>query len=325
MNSVNSSAPIAILGDIMMDIDAHVSGLHTLIDSRGSDIPSDISLTCGGSASNTAAWLSHLGSRTILMGAIGEDPAGQYVLDQLELLGVETSIKVDEVMSTGMCIVLTEDDGSRTMIPSAGASGNLSTIDIDLLWPSESISHFHLSAYSLFHRHTREAALHSIRRAKALGATTSLDPSAHTLISHHFPSIKEALLHTDVLLANHEEAVAIYIAMGLRPSPDELTLEEMMNGLATSLWVGRDTPHALVVTLESKGAAALDNSGSITQQPALKIPLVVSTAGAGDAFNAGFLKAWTKDPGAILTAVVSGNSAAAEVLNRVGASPPARY
>ena len=74
----------------------------------------------------------------------------------------------------------------------------------------------------------------------------------------------------------------------------------------------------MVLTLGADGAL-LAAGHDVRRTPALPAE-VVDTTGAGDAFCAGFLAAWTtsQDPGA---ALASGAAAAARLVTKVGARP----
>ncbi len=312
---------IAVMGDIMIDIDLRIPSLESLIRTRGSDLPTEVQLTQGGSAANTASWLSLLGDRVVLFGAVGEDIAGQSAEKAMQALGVVPLFARDPQAPTGMCIVITEGDGSRTMIPSAGANANLGMAVLDQLWPHESLSHFHLSAYSLFHQQTGDTAINALQKARDLGATVSLDPASHALISHHVSAIRKGLKLSNVLLANQEEAEELFrsatsLKSKLLPPPEEI-LQELLTLLDTDS--NRD--RVVVVTLGEAGSMAMSDSGDLVIAECRLVPQIQSTVGAGDAFNAGFLHAWVPNHGDLQLALHEGNSTAAQALSRVGASP----
>src|SRR5437762_609565 len=121
---------VVCLGDVMVDVVALLpSRLHT-----GSDTPAPISVLGGGSAANTAAWLVAAGVPTTFAGRVGDDPFGRMAIDELAANGIDVAVSVDPERPTGICIVLVDADGERTMVPSAGANAGLrSTAVADLL------------------------------------------------------------------------------------------------------------------------------------------------------------------------------------------------
>ena len=76
------------VGDLMVDVVARLFG--PLVE--GSDSPGVISYVGGGSAANTAAWLTRVGETTTFIGAIGDDPAGQSQVESLHRLGCRRQV-----------------------------------------------------------------------------------------------------------------------------------------------------------------------------------------------------------------------------------------
>lgn len=320
---MGNSFSVTVMGDIMIDIDLRVPSLHSLIEARGSDLVTEIHLTQGGSAANTASWLSLCGNRVLLLGAVGQDIAGLSAVGAIEKHGVIPLLKIDPEAPTGMCIVITEPDGSRTMLPSPGSNSNLSHADLDSLWPKEGFNHFHLSAYSLFHEQTGETALSALMRARSSGVSISLDPASHALIPQHEHMILPALKLSNLLLANQEEAEAIYRS-ATRNKDDLLPpIEDMLQVLVGLLDADSTVESVAVVTFGAAGAMAMTRSGVLTSVASLPVDVISSTAGAGDAFNAGFLHEWVTDHGELQSALQGGAQTAAQALTRVGASPSA--
>ena len=320
---MGNSLSVAVMGDIMIDIDLRVPSLYSLIEARGSDLVTEIHLTQGGSAANTASWLSVCGNRVLLLGAVGQDIAGMSAVGAMEKHGVIPLFKIDPEAPTGMCIVITEPDGSRTMLPSPGSNSNLRHADLDSLWPKESFEHFHLSAYSLFHEQTGETALGALIRARSSGVSISLDPASHALIPRHKQMVLHALKLSNILLANQEEAEAIYRSATSDKADLSPSIEDMLQVLVTLLDVDATVDSVVVVTLGAAGAVALAKNGVLTSVPSLPIDAISSTAGAGDAFNAGFLHEWVADHGDLQSALQGGVRTAVQALTRVGASPSA--
>lgn len=314
-------ASIAVMGDIMIDVDLRIPSLESLISTRGSDFPTEIQLTQGGSAANTASWLSLLGDRVALLGAVGEDIAGDSAEKAMLALGVVPLFARDSQTPTGMCIVITEGDGSRTMIPSAGANAKLGLTTLERMWPHVGLNHFHLSAYSLFHQQTGETAIRALEKTRNLGATVSLDPASHALIPRHARAIRQALRLTNVLLSNQEEAEAIYRSTSDVTSKAVPPPEEILPALLTLLDTDSKRDRVVVITLGEAGSMAMSGSGELVIAKSRYVPQIQSTAGAGDAFNAGFIHAWIPNHGDLQSALHGGNSIAARALTRVGASP----
>jgi sugar/nucleoside kinase (ribokinase family) len=318
---MNQSKHVLVMGDVMIDIDANIFSFESLLGARGSDLPTHIQLTQGGSAANTALWMAHESHPVFFLGSVGKDGAGDYASTTLRNNGVMPLLKIDPHNPTGMCIVLTESDGSRTMLPSAGSNAHMIPAELESLWPRQELAHFHLSAYSLFHSTTAQSAVSALQRARDSGLTISIDPASHALLSRHKNTILESLRFTDVLLANQEEAQELYRLSQDDPYPSLVPHDQILRALLTLL--NQDSPVAgtVVMTLEKDGAIALTGSGSMEYSPITSTGQIISTAGAGDAFNAGFLHRWIPDPNNLQSALRHGNQTAALALTRVGASP----
>ena len=105
------SARIICVGDIVTDVLAALTGPLE----HGSDSSASIRITGGGQAANTAAWLAHLGAEVTLVGAIGDDDAGQDRVAELTAAGVQCAVQVCPHTATGAIVVLS-GAGERTMI-----------------------------------------------------------------------------------------------------------------------------------------------------------------------------------------------------------------
>jgi sugar/nucleoside kinase (ribokinase family) len=181
---------LVVLGDLMVDVVARVSGPLA----RGSDTAAHISVQGGGSAANVAAWVAHLGVPVALVCRVGDDDRGRAAV--AELAGVDVRAAVDPERPTGTCVVLVEPGGERTMLPDPGANdGPLPAIPLG--------EHLHVVGYALLRDGPRGSALAAIRRAQAAGMTVSVDPSSWALLR------PGALPTVDLLLPNEREAESL--------------------------------------------------------------------------------------------------------------------
>ncbi len=114
--------------------------------------------------------------------------------------------------------------------------------------------------------------------------------------------------HVDQVTADKDLAdVCIF---GVAPHED--SLRDHLQALA------KDHAGMFVITLAEEGAMAIKD-GKTYQQPAVVVPEVVDTTGAGDCFAAHFLSTWcTSDD--IDAALANGCLAASQIIQRRGAS-----
>ena len=291
------------LGDLMVDVVARLFG--PLVE--GSDSPGVIAYVGGGSAANTAAWLTRVGESTTFIGAIGDDAAGQQQAESLHRLGVDVRFRVDRTRPTGTCLVLVAPTGERTMVPDPGA--NLALLEHDV--PADEFrpgDHLHVSGYALL-RDSRDAAVHALRSADAAGLTVSVGAaSAAPLETLGAEAFLAMLPGSALLFANEKEA-------GVLAGRDG-TAADLARHLAVS---GRE-----VVVTAGSGDAAWSNgeaTASMAAEPLDRPEL--DTTGAGDAFAAGFLAARARDavPEVCLR---DGHALAAAACRTTGGRPEAR-
>jgi ribokinase len=292
------------LGDLMVDVVARLFGPLA----EGSDSPAVISYVGGGSAANTAAWLSRVGAASVFVGALGDDAAGQSQLESLHRLGVDVRFRVDRTRPTGTCLVLVAPTGERTMVPDPGA--NLSLMEHDV--PTEEFAagdHLHVSGYALL-RDSRDAALHALAVAGAAGLTVSVGAaSAAPLSVLGAESFLRLLPASALLFANEKEAAVLAGA-----SDGDPALE-----LATALAAGG---REVVVTAGSGDAAWADGSQSVARAAEPLDGPELDTTGAGDAFAAGFLAARARGA-APAVCLRDGHALAAAACRTTGGRPEA--
>ena len=286
---------IVVLGDVMVDVVAHLSGPLA----AASDAPATIRLHGGGSAANAAAWLAAAGANPVLIGCVGDDERGRHAHGELGRSGVDARLAVDPDLPTGTCIVLVGRDGERTMVPDAGANDGLKEADLadELLGPG---SHLHVAGYALLREGSRLAARDAIRRASRVGMSVSVDPSSSALLSPEFLDWADG---AGVLLPNVPEAEA-------------LTGESEPERAARALAKRFDE---VIVTLGPDGALWTDGS-EVLRVPAEPVETVTDSTGAGDAFAAGLLAARIAGAG-VSEALAAGCRLAARAVQQSGARP----
>ncbi len=264
---------IVVLGDVMVDVVARLSGPIAL----GSDSAARVSWGSGGSAANVAAWLVMAGvERPALVGRVGDDPQGRAAAEELAAGGVDARLAVDAERATGTCIVLVAPGGERSMLPDAGANDGLQPGDLpeDVLKPG---GHLHVVGYVLLREGSREAARSAIARAKSAAMTVSVDPSSAALLSPEFLDLAEG---ADLLLPNADEARAL--TGQADPEKAAMQLAKRFPEVMVKLGAGG----ALWRTPDSEGRS--HSSGTQLDASTGPLPEPDST-GAGDAFAAGLL------------------------------------
>lgn len=288
---------ILVVGDVVDDI--VVRPLATV--TEASDTDAEIRRTDGGSAANVAAWLGHLGADVRFVGRAGTDGAERHRA-ALAAYGVDAWVSADPDLPTATLVATLDHSGERTMYVDRAANARLGPDDLgtDVL---DGVGWLHLTGYSLFDDTVRPAVLDLAGRARSQGCGVSLDPSSVGFLTGcGAGTFLGWATSADLLFPNLDEGR--FLTGTDEPAAVAAALAERFAGV--------------VLTLGADGASYADAGGtrSVHAQPAE----VVDTTGAGDAFCAGFLSAWTASTDAE-RALAAGAAAAARAVTRVGGRP----
>ena len=290
---------LCTIGDLIEDVVVWLNGeLKNQID-IGSDTDSIIVRTRGGSAANVAMFGALTGTPSRFIGQVGNDNLGEQLCASLRGSGVDVCTEARG--RTGSIVVVVQPNGERTFLTDRGVASDLSVFDAQHL---AGVSIVHVPTYSLAHDPLATTAIQYIRAARAAGALISIDASSTAVLRDYGVERYAALIASiapDVFLCNNDEAALLNIDSA-HPMPGvELTV--IKRG-------------ALPVT-------AITAAGVVTEVATPHVANIVDTTGAGDAFAAGFLPAYSSSRD-IKDAITHGNSIAARVLRSPGATLDAR-
>jgi sugar/nucleoside kinase (ribokinase family) len=234
-----------------------------------------ITMTIGSSSAIAACGAARLGLRVAMVGVVGDDPLGRFMLEAMRERGIDTTAcRIDSGMPTGATVILARAT-DRAIFTALGTIAAASARDMsaELLARAR---HLHVGSYFLQDDLARDVP-DLFRRAHDAGLTTSLDPNDDPRRAWD-GGLDKALAETDVFLPNAAEISAI----GDRDDPREA---------ATALAGRIHPPPTIVVKLGSEGAFAL-GEGAGNERAAAYPADPVDTVGAGDSFDAGFLFGW---------------------------------
>lgn len=220
----------------------------------------------GGLASCALVAAARLGARTKIIALVGDDDAGQYIRQELESEGVDTSKLIARAggESHVSLILVDEGSGDRSIMtrPPTGKPIALSEITrADIT-----------AARVLFIDDVSELTLQAARWAREAHMRVVLDPARPYAI------IKEVLPYVDVPIVPQQWAEAWM--PGRAP---EAVAEALCEGGAT----------IAAVTLGARGSVVAWEGGT-RHIPAFEVD-VVDTTGAGDAYHGGFMAALLED------------------------------
>jgi sugar/nucleoside kinase (ribokinase family) len=235
-----------------------------------------ISLVIGGSAAITAVAAARLGLRVALAAAVGADPAGRFMLDQLASEGVDVdAVAVRDDAPTGMTVALSRG-GDRAILTALGAVASLTAAEIPASLLAEA-RHVHASSWFLLEDSLGPGLAGLFSAARAEGATTSLDTNWDPAERWTGEHLLTAIAQADLLLPNEAEALRLSSALSLDEAAGKLTA-----GGAR-----------LVVKLGERGALCVERAeyaeGPARYQVALPPVVPADATGAGDCFNAGLI------------------------------------
>ncbi|MDQ6832204.1 MAG: PfkB family carbohydrate kinase, partial [Chloroflexota bacterium] len=263
---------LTTIGDIAMDIRAAAGEALT----RGADARGDIRFLPGGSAANVAVWAARLGARTTCIGAVGADPWGAWLRDDLAREGVR--VIGPRRGRTATILTFLDADGERTFVTDRAAALSLHMTDLpDDLWDDMSI--IHIPAYSLFEGPLAETATMAAHRACERGALLSVDLSSVSLIRAYGAARFAALLaklRPDALLANLDEARAVFSVASADEAADAM----------------RSVARIAIVKRGAAGILVVSDAGCVAASAPAH---AVDSTGAGDALAAAFLVRYARD------------------------------
>lgn len=256
-----------------------------------------------GAAGNAATWLGWLGADVDLVARVGVDDVYRHER-ALADAGVRAHIRYDARSTTG-AVVSVRNPAGRTAMSDPAASGVLTAADVpaDLVGRADIV---HLTGAAMLGGGGAERIAALVARARTGTARVSLDPSSTAVVQRiGGPAFLEALAGVDVLFPSEDEALALTGATSVVDAIAALT--ELV---------------PLVVVTRANDGVLLGRRGRSPQRVPATPATVVDTLGAGDAFAAGFLRAWATDPVRVGAAAREGTRVAARALGFVGGRPP---
>jgi len=258
-----------------------------------------VSFLPGGKGANQAVAAARMGADTVFIGRVGDDEFGAQLQSGLAREGIDTS-RFESVAgaSTGMAVV-TVAGGDNTIVVVPGANFALppeAAVACDFRPGDYLLAQLEIPA---------RTTLAFFREAKRAGARCVLNPSPAERIE------TELLRAADLIILNPRE-LELLCGVEAVPNDDIKSLEAAARRLISKR-------QAIIVTLGSRGALAIDWSGAAFAEPGAAAK-VVDTTGAGDCFT-GALAAALCEMNDLRRAVRLANRAAAASTSRRGAIP----
>jgi sugar/nucleoside kinase (ribokinase family) len=243
-------------------------------------VVSSVTMTVGSSSAILACGAARLGLRVAFVGVVGDDAFGRFMLDGMAGRGVDVSAcAVDPAEPTGATVILTSGR-DRAMLT---AMGSIGAFDVDAVPEAllDRARHVHSGGFYLQPR-SRDRLPAFFASARARGITTSFDTNWDPT-ERWDGGVRDMLRAADLFFPNAAEATRI---VGL--DDPELAAPALAQ---TGAEGRRDGGPIVVVKRGAVGAVAARAGEAPVRVAAMPID-PIDTTGAGDSFNAGFLRAW---------------------------------
>ena len=224
----------------------------------------DLQVIPGGKGANQAVAASRMGSEVSMLGRVGKDNFGDFLLENLKTNNVDSQLVQRDDSSTGTAIIVVDANGQNSIVLSPGANGKVSSSDIE----HASFSDFDLLLLQL--EIPIPTVLSAAKLAKQNGVRVLLNPAPAKELPEELISL------ADFLIPNETE-LSLLTGMEVKdiPSAEKAAHALLQRGVQN-----------VIVTLGSNGALIVTNKSTSHISP-FKVDVVDTTA-AGDAFIGGF-------------------------------------
>jgi sugar/nucleoside kinase (ribokinase family) len=276
LNPARRNKPIVCLGIMVADVVGRP--LRSIPEPGKLVLVDEMELFTGGCAINTATALARLGLPVEVIGKVGDDPFGRFLLDSLVERGIGTrGVKQDPHVGTSTTMVMVQPDGERRFVHFIGANAHLTQEDVSFRM-IEQASILHVAGSLVLPGMDGKPTAHLLRRARTAGVATFLD-TVWDATERWMGVLEPCLPHIDYFVPSLPEAQAL---TGL-DDPTEVACALLDHGVGT-VAIKMGDAGCLVISRHKQARHAQ----AIIQLPAFQVN-VVDTTGAGDAFAAGFI------------------------------------
>jgi sugar/nucleoside kinase (ribokinase family) len=263
---------ISVIGNV--NVDLLVWPVTELPPPGADSLVESIQMRAAGSAGNTALALARLGHVPRLIGCVGDDHFGQFILEELRTAGIDEGVTVVPDQPTGISIAFEAPGRDRSFLT---APGSLKVFKASMV-PSEVLEQDFVlfCGYFSLPALRGEPTLQLLKRVRADGGCTFFDcdwdPGGWTQESRD--EIAQILPLVDMFLPSEDEA------RGLTGLDDPVAAAQALQQVS-GRWV--------VVKLGANGCVGFGpREEHRIPAPSVRVS---DTTGAGDSFNGGLLYA----------------------------------
>jgi sugar/nucleoside kinase (ribokinase family) len=232
-----------------------------------------MSLQIGGCAANFVIDLAKLGLKSTIIGKIGDDNFGKFILETLNSENVDaTGLKIDKNVSTSASMVMISGDGERSILHSFGANAKFgfSDINLDVIKNSKILL---IAGTFLMPDFDGEGTQKLLKYAKEHNVLCCMD-TAWDSKGQWMKKIESSMQYLDWFMPSYDEARE----MSSKTDPEEIA--QFFHSLGVK---------NVIIKLGNKGCFVKPGNEKGYRVPAFEKVQVIDTSGAGDSFCAGFI------------------------------------
>lgn len=237
-----------------------------------------ISLFTGGCAVNTAIDLSKIGLNTAIVGKVGNDGFGHFMLSALKEQKVNTDgVVIDEEASTSASVVISNADGERSFLHSLGANAQFGEADVNYEIIQDSAIVF-VAGSLLMPKFDGAECARFLKKCREMGKPIVLD-TAWDSTGGWMKTLAPVMPYIDYFMPSYEEAAKL----SGESEPEKIADVFLSMG-----------PKVVVIKNGKEGCFIKTADGENFSVPTFVRIKPVDTNGAGDSFCAGFLTGISK-------------------------------
>jgi len=256
----------------------------------------DLQVIAGGKGANQAVAAARLGASVSMLGRVGKDNFGDFLLDNLKSNHVDAQLVQRDDASTGTATIIVDSNGQNSIVLSAGANGKVSSADV------KSASFLDCKLLLLQLEIPLETVLSAAKRAHENGLRVILNPAPAQVIP------TELIALADFIIPNETE-LSLLTGISVNDlDPAEKAARKLLEQGAKNV----------IVTLGSNGALIVTRT-KVTKVNTYPVDVMDTTA-AGDAFIGGFATGLLQDK-SLEESVRYGCACGALATTKFGAQP----
>ena len=267
---------ILCVGEVLIDfigLQTNKSILHT----------TEYARFLGGSPTNVAINASKIGLKSHLVATCGNDGLGEFIIDELKALKLETSnVKIVDDKATSI-ILVSKSTETPDFISYRTTDYNITKeqLPIELINKAKI---FHTTCFALSKKPAQKTILNRAKKAYKLGLQLSIDINFSEKIWNDREKakniLKKYLKYKPLVKLSNDDCFRLF--------------NEVKNDDFIFDYFHKQGAKIICLPKGNAGVVVSDISKGIISQEAVKIKKVVDTTGAGDAFWTGFLYAQLK-------------------------------